>query len=78
MEKLDGILTKYVDLKSNPKFIVDLVDTTGERKYLTSKRDAQASEYLVERGTYHLCQILMMGADEGKHLEKMSEFDPIR
>jgi chromosome segregation ATPase len=68
LEKMSEILQKYNGLQGNSEFLVDLVDTAGERKYLTAKRDAQASEYLAQRGTYHLCNIVMMDEGEGNFL----------
>lgn len=46
---------------------IDLVDTSGERKYLTSKQDEMASEYLAERGVYHLCEVVFDEEIDGKN-----------
>ena len=36
---------------------VELVDKAGERKFVKTKLDKQANEFLSDRGVYYLCTV---------------------
>ena len=36
---------------------VELVDKAGERKFVKTKLDQQANEFLSDRGVYYLCAV---------------------
>ncbi len=36
---------------------IELVDKTGERKFVKTKLDQEGKEYLSDRGTYYLCTL---------------------
>lgn len=45
------------------KVYIELVDKTGERKFVKTKLEQEASAFLSDRGIYYLC-IVAPGADE--------------
>jgi len=43
---------------------IELVDKTGERKFIKNKLKMQANEFLSDRGVYYLCTVATQGEEE--------------
>lgn len=43
---------------------VELVDKLGERKFVKTKLDQQANDFLSDRGIYYLCLVAAKGEEE--------------
>ena len=46
--------------------VVELMDRGGERKYLNTKRDTKASEFLADKNVYHLARVKIAPTPDGK------------
>ena len=55
-EEPEGVVDS-VGNKVDSNKVVELVDSAGERKFVTTKRDQVANSYLADKNTYHLALV---------------------
>lgn len=48
----------------NEQVYIELVDKTGERKFIRTKLEQEANSFLSDRGTYYLCTVTTAGEEE--------------